>query len=72
MNRNHKCNICSKPFTSKMNLEKHLTLWHTGAKCPHCTFRFSNAIKLNEHIQIHLADRPFNCPFPKCNKSYKS
>ena len=50
---NHKCNICSKDYTRKDHLQKHMERAHLGIRysCPSCEHKATTKGNLKVHIQ---------------------
>ena len=72
----HVCNVCTKAFTVKRSLTRHMKL-HSEVKetfkCDQCDKTFSRRDRLKCHIKVHhsnnvVTDEVFNCK--KCNKSF--
>ncbi|XP_056640839.1 zinc finger protein 91-like [Diorhabda sublineata] len=57
-----KCDICSKTFSQKCNMKRHL-LRHTDNphKCVICLKTFPQKFHLNRHFRIDTRERPFEC-----------
>ena len=64
------CILCSKPFSSKSNLTRHVRI-HIGKKpfsCTICHKMFSQSGELKSHMRIHTGEKPFSCII--CNKRF--
>ena len=50
--KNFKCEICSKQFTRKANLQRHQLLHDTRRPfgCLYCSFRYTNEKSLKQHL----------------------
>ena len=50
---NHKCNVCSKDYTRKAHLQKHMKSAHFGIRypCPSCEHKATTTGNLKVHIQ---------------------
>ena len=57
------CNVCSKIFTHKSNLNKHIKIVHEGKKpyaCSICSSAFATKQSLKKHIDgVHEGKKPF-------------
>ncbi|KAJ9601259.1 hypothetical protein L9F63_000554 [Diploptera punctata] len=65
-----KCFICSKSYTTKYNLTAHLNI-HSNErsfKCLICCKSFARKAHLQEHSYIHNNEKPFKCLL--CNMSF--
>ncbi|KAL0486456.1 hypothetical protein AKO1_012020 [Acrasis kona] len=64
------CDVCSKTFTDKSNLTKHIRV-HTKEKpyqCEVCDKSFSHSQTLREHLFTHTSSSPYTCSV--CRKSF--
>ncbi|XP_064461982.1 oocyte zinc finger protein XlCOF15-like [Ornithodoros turicata] len=58
------CQVCSKGFTRKMSLEKHVSAVHEGKRmyrCATCGDTFQQKHHLQAHESVHSNDRPHVC-----------
>ncbi|XP_077521856.1 uncharacterized protein LOC144132965 [Amblyomma americanum] len=66
----HQCSLCSKDFTQKSSLLRHLSI-HSGDRphrCDYCNSRFVRRSHLVRHLFTHTGDRPYHCSY--CNSSF--
>ncbi|KAM4574155.1 uncharacterized protein V3H82_008878 [Fundulus diaphanus] len=66
----YSCKMCSKAFTQKASLTKHLRL-HVGGNpftCLSCGRSFRKHFSLIVHMRIHTGEKPFPCLI--CGKSF--
>ncbi|XP_049796538.1 zinc finger protein 468-like isoform X2 [Schistocerca nitens] len=71
-NKSHKCEICSKSFSSRSTLNRH-TIIHTGKKshkCEICGKSFAFPSHLKEHVFLHTGKKPHKCEL--CGQSFAS
>ena len=64
---------CGKAFGSLESLKKHQ--FHQGDMkflCQVCRAKFPFASDLSSHHALHLQEKKFVCPYPKCGKKYKT
>lgn len=64
---------CNKSYTTRFSLRRHYTS-HSSVKphvCVLCFKSFALAQYLKEHTYIHTGQRPFQCDFPGCDKSFR-
>jgi uncharacterized C2H2 Zn-finger protein len=69
--KEYKCNECSKVYSHKGSLSRHMKVHTTGKqhKCPLCDRRFYQAGNLRIHIRTHSAERAHACGI--CGRQYK-
>lgn len=69
--RPYKCPHCSKTFTYRSFLNKHIQTHENRRehKCPHCSKDFNHKWHLDRHISIHTGERPYKCPH--CHKAFR-
>ena len=63
---------CSKEYTSKFNLKRHVQLFHLRSKqvqCEVCHKKFRIPQNLIEHSYIHEGIKPYKCR--KCGKTIR-
>ncbi|CAL4079605.1 unnamed protein product [Meganyctiphanes norvegica] len=68
----YKCNQCDKDFSTKLNLEEHMSM-HTGVRpysCNHCEMDFPRKNYLKYHMQVHHGEKPYKCN--QCDKDFSS
>lgn len=73
-NEPFKCLVCSKIFTLKRNLTRHMII-HNGSgqyKCGVCKNPFSSNSSLKEHMRVHTGEKPFKCDVCAQSFSHKS
>ncbi|XP_056642999.1 zinc finger protein 708-like isoform X1 [Diorhabda sublineata] len=69
-NKSYQCPICSKLFSYRTTLKKHLTI-HSGVKpyiCSFCGKAFNSIYNLQVHERIHVGNRCHVCPI--CDKGF--
>ncbi|KXJ77556.1 hypothetical protein RP20_CCG007220 [Aedes albopictus] len=67
----HRCNECSKVFSTSSKLKDHMRLVHGERKlaCHICDKRFILPSQLRIHAKKHDRDKPFKCDI--CGKTFK-
>ncbi|XP_064461968.1 zinc finger and SCAN domain-containing protein 22-like [Ornithodoros turicata] len=58
------CRVCSRAFTRKTGLEKHVSAVHEGKRahrCATCGDTFQQKHHLRDHERVHSDDRPYGC-----------
>lgn len=66
------CGQCSKVFSQKANLERHVRTTHKRIKshtCNECGKNFVDSTRLKEHRWIHTGHKPYACNY--CEKSFR-
>lgn len=53
--------ICSKTFSRKDNMKKHLLTHSEKHKCDICSKEFSRKDSFNKHLATHSGIKPFSC-----------
>ena len=69
------CSQCDKTFSSKENLQKHVTNVHTEnskkpVHCPKCGKGFISNQVLEGHMNMHLGLKPYKCDL--CETSFQN
>lgn len=64
------CNLCSKMFTRKAHLKRHLRIHNPDKpyKCPHCDYRGCERSDITKHVLIHVQPQ-HTCDV--CGKSFR-
>ena len=65
-----KCDCCGQRFSTRGNLNQHLTI-HTGEKpfqCEYCEKKFIQKSSLKMHLKIHTGEKSFQCEY--CEKKF--
>ena len=65
---------CPKRFSSKYNLKRHIDVIHLGCNryiCPLCGKTLTCKQNLQQHVHIHIGDKPFLCPEPGCGQAFR-
>lgn len=65
-----KCDICGKNYSTKAILRKHRKIHGDGVefRCSLCSKGFKNTLELERHNKIHLGIRPYSCHL--CSNSF--
>ena len=69
--KSFQCKICTKIFTVRKNLTRHMKI-HSGLKpyhCNTCSKCFNNSKTLKNHEKVHTQEKPFVCK--TCFKRFK-
>jgi len=70
----HQCQVCHKKFKLQSDLDIHARV-HTDVKkpylCDFCPQSFSTKTAYRVHVRKHTNERPFACPDPNCNATFK-
>jgi uncharacterized Zn-finger protein len=64
---------CSREYRSKYTLEKHIKRFHLGLdkpKCEICGREFSSTESFQQHKNIHLNIKPFQCG--QCDRGFRN
>ncbi|CRK96458.1 CLUMA_CG010064, isoform B [Clunio marinus] len=70
--RNFTCEICSKTFKTKSNLNVHIKM-HKNQRdhhCTECSQSFFTSSHLKAHLRIHRNETRYKCLFDGCGKSF--
>ncbi|KAK6491584.1 zinc finger protein 407-like [Huso huso] len=75
--REYKCHVCGWAFVMKKHLNTHLLGKHgVGTpkerkfECKLCDRSFSEKWALNNHMKLHIGEKPFKCAWPTCHYSF--
>lgn len=65
--RPHKCDQCTKTFSTNDRLTAHVKSVHTPRqfKCDYCSKFFQTKFHVQRHLKTHFNDRLYQCPY--CN-----
>lgn len=70
--RSFTCEICSKSFKTRSNLNVHIKM-HKNQRDHHCSTckqSFFTSSHLKAHVKIHLLEKSYKCELPGCGKSF--
>lgn len=65
---------CSKTFTSRFNLKRHIDSIHLGCNrfvCELCGKTLTSRQNYIQHLHIHTGDKPLICPEPGCGQHFR-
>ncbi|XP_056618724.1 zinc finger protein 407 [Triplophysa dalaica] len=75
--REYKCHICGWAFVMKKHLNTHLLGKHglgqpkeRKFECEMCERSFSEKWALNNHMKLHMGNKPFKCSWPSCHYAF--
>ena len=72
--KDHKCEMCGKAFSMKVNMERHISQVHEGKKdhtCEYCGLAFATKAQVQSHRRNVHEDRPKNEICHHCGKAFK-
>ena len=67
-------NQCSKAFSSRFNLKRHIDCIHLGCNryiCGLCNKTLTSKQNYIQHLHIHTGDKPLRCPEPGCGQCFR-
>ncbi|KAL3283576.1 hypothetical protein HHI36_006715 [Cryptolaemus montrouzieri] len=71
--RNYECDICGKRYKTKPHLLYHRsTHFKPDFICSQCAYATPIARDFNTHLRSHSSERPYQCTFTDCGKSFKT
>ncbi|XP_018653326.1 putative zinc finger protein [Schistosoma mansoni] len=65
------CDQCKASFVQKYELRCHTYVHLRVAQSINCEMSFYSRFNQMEHIRTHTGERPFTCPEPHCNSTFK-
>ena len=67
-------NQCTKCFSSRFNLKRHIDSIHLGCNrfiCEVCGKTLTSKQNYIQHMYIHTGDKPLICPEPGCGQHFR-
>ncbi|OMJ71400.1 hypothetical protein SteCoe_30391 [Stentor coeruleus] len=72
----YKCKAagCEKSYVSNAILKRHILAFHSLVnkyQCKACNKSLASRQNLKEHMYIHTGEKPYKCPLPECQMSFR-